>query len=119
MYDRDKRKVLSALCHGSIFGSSSIIFFGIPLGILLISDDPVVKDNAKEALNFHFNIWVYEAIIGAICFVLFITIIGIPLAWLLIGLFFLFHWIPAFLAILKALSNPDSAYRYPFIVHIL
>ncbi|NEP26724.1 MAG: DUF4870 domain-containing protein, partial [Moorea sp. SIO3I6] len=41
-YDPDKRKLLSALCHGAIFISVSFISVLIPLAILLISDDQVV-----------------------------------------------------------------------------
>lgn len=45
--DTDKRKILSALCHGAIFFSATIVSVGIPIAILLIIDDSVVKDNAK------------------------------------------------------------------------
>lgn len=115
MYDSDKRKLLSSLCHGSIFFGSLWVFIGVPLAILLISDDPVVKDNAKESLNFHFNVWLYEVIIG----ILWISIIGIPLALILIPFFFLFHWILPVLAILKVFNAPETVYRYPFIFRIL
>jgi len=114
MYDKDKRKLLSLLCHGSIFFSAAIIFVGVPISILLVSDDPVVKDNAKEALNFHFNIWLYGTIIA----VLWASIIGIPIAFFLLPLFFLFQWIPLVLAILHVLGNTDQPYRYPFIFRL-
>lgn len=115
MYDADKRKLLSGLCHGSIFFSSLVVSAGVPLATLLVSDDPVVKENAKEALNFHFNVWVYEvilAIMGA-------TIILLPLVWILLLPFFLFHWVLPILAILQALGTPDQPYRYPFIFRLL
>lgn len=115
MYDSDKRKLLSGLCHGAIFFSSLFIFFGLPLAILLVSDDPVVKENAKESLNFHFNVWVYEVIIGALWF----SIIGIPLAVMLLLPFFLFHWVLPLLAIIKVFANPEQPYRYPFIFRVL
>jgi uncharacterized protein len=114
MYDSDKRKFLSILCHGSIFAGSLLIFIGLPIAILLVSDDPAVKDNAKESLNFHLNIWLYEAILG----ILWISIIGIPFALLLAIPFFLFHWILPVLAILKILKNPEMTYRYPFIFRL-
>jgi hypothetical protein len=47
LMDTDKRKILSALCHGAIFFSATIVSVGIPIAILLIIDDSVVKDNAK------------------------------------------------------------------------
>jgi hypothetical protein len=51
VYDTDKRKLLSALSHGSVFLSSLIFPALVPIAILLVSDDPVVKQNAKESLN--------------------------------------------------------------------
>ncbi|MCU0516760.1 MAG: DUF4870 domain-containing protein [Oscillatoria sp. Prado101] len=115
MYDSDKRKVLAGLCHGSIFFSSLVVSVCIPIAILLVSDDPVVKENAKESLNFHFNVWLYEAFIGLLLF----SVIGIPLAWLLLIPFFLFHWVLPIIAILHILGNPEQPYRYPFIFRIL
>ncbi|MBD2103352.1 DUF4870 domain-containing protein [Leptolyngbya sp. FACHB-261] len=111
MYDVDKRKLLSALCHGSIFLSSLVVSVGIPLGLLVISDDPVVKDNAKEAINFHLNVWFYGVIFGVLSFVL----IGIPL----LAILFVVHWTLPVLAIFRCLSNPDEPYHYPFIFRLL
>jgi uncharacterized protein len=48
----ENRKILSVLCHFSILFSSTIVAVGIPVAILLLSTDSVVKNNAKEALNF-------------------------------------------------------------------
>ena len=52
-YTADKRKLLSALSHGSIFLSSLLLSVIIPLTIFFATEDPVVKENAQEALNFH------------------------------------------------------------------
>ena len=114
MYDPDKRKLLSALCHGSIFFSSTVVSVGVPIAILLVSEDPVVKESAKEAINFHINVWVYEVIVGVLIFIT----LGL-LAILLLPIFFLFHWIPPVLAILQSLSKPEETYRYPFIFRIV
>ena len=57
-----KRKVLSAICHGSIFFSITVLGIGVPIAILFISDDEIVQDNAKEAFNFHLNAWLYGII---------------------------------------------------------
>jgi uncharacterized protein len=113
--DTNKRKLLSVLCHGSIFLSSLVFSAGIPLVINFISDDPAVKTSAREALNFHLNIWVYETILAILAF----TIIALPLVWAIAPFFFLFHWIPAILAIVSSITNPDEPYKYPFIVRIL
>jgi hypothetical protein len=111
MYDPDKRKLLSALCHGSIFFSLLAVSVGIPIAILLVSEDPVVKDNAKEALNFHFNVWLYGIIFG----VLTIVLIG----FVLLGILQLVNVVMPILAILQCLGNPEKPYRYPFIFRLL
>lgn len=111
MYDTDKRKLLSSLCHGSIFFSLIGISIGIPIAILLVSDDPVVKESAKEALNFHFNVWLYGIIFG----ILTIVLIGFAL----LGILQLINVVLPVLAILHSLSNPETTYRYPFIFRLL
>ncbi len=113
-YDQDKRKLLSALSHGSIFLSSLVLSVAIPIGVLLVSDDPIVKESAREAINFHINVWVYEAIVIAL------TVVTFGLLGLILGpIFFLFHWIPPVLAIMQSLGNPNQSYRYPFIFRLV
>ncbi|HEY9301076.1 MAG TPA: DUF4870 domain-containing protein [Phormidium sp.] len=110
-YDTDKRKLLSALCHGSIFFSLLGISIGIPIAILLVSDDPVVKDNAKESLNFHLNVWLYGIIFG----ILTVILIG----FLFLGILQIVDMVMPILAIIHCLSNPEQPYRYPFIFRLL
>lgn len=114
MYDTDKRKLLSALSHGSIFFSAAILAIGIPIAVLFVSDDPVVKENAKEAINFHFNVWLYGAVITALAFLTF-GLLGL----ILYPIFFLIHWGLSLWAVVSTLSNPDQAFRYPFIFRLL
>ncbi|MDP8935602.1 MAG: DUF4870 domain-containing protein, partial [Cyanobacteriota bacterium] len=78
------------------------------------SDDPVVKENATEAINFHLNVWVYSAVIMALTVVTFglAGIILVPLGYLL-------HWGLTIMAILHVFQNPNLAYRYPFIFRIV
>ena len=97
-----RRKLLSALAHGAIFFSYTFIAIGIPIAILVISDDQVVKDNAKESLNFHFNIYIYAAIFFLLTFVLGVAIFVMPI-----------------IAIVHSVSNPNKPYRYPFIYRLL
>ncbi|WP_299486505.1 DUF4870 domain-containing protein [Acaryochloris sp. IP29b_bin.137] len=111
IYDPDKRKLLSSLSHGSIFLSALVLSIGIPLVILLVSDDPVIKENAREAINFHVNVWFYGILFNILCWV----IIGFPL----LGLLFLVHWIMPALAIRHSFLNPDEPYNYPLIFHVL
>lgn len=110
MYDSDKRKLLSLLCHGAIFFSISGLSIGVPIGVLFVSDDPVVKDNAKEAINFHFNVWLYAIILVPLSFVTF-GLAG------LIG--FAIHWGLTIMAILHVFQNPNLPYRYPFIFRLV
>lgn len=114
MYDSDKRKLLSALSHGAIFFSTAIVSVGIPVAIWFVSDDPVVKENAKESINFHFNVWFYGVIIGVLAFLTF----GL-LGFILGPIGFLIHWVLTVLALLQVFGNPDQPYRYPFIFRIL
>ncbi len=109
--DTDKRKILSALCHGAIFLSTTIVSVGIPIAIFFLTDDSVVKDNAKESLNFHINIYIYAIIFGILIWLL----IGIPLLVLLV----IISFVMPIIAILNVMSNPNKPYRYPFIFRLL
>ncbi|MBW4692772.1 MAG: DUF4870 domain-containing protein [Lyngbya sp. HA4199-MV5] len=110
VFDTDKRKLLSALSHGSIFFSGLIVSVAIPIAVSLISDDPVVKENAKEAINFHFNVWLYGLIL-------------IPLSFITLGLaggiWWLVHWGLTIWAVTHSLNKPDQPFRYPFIFRLL
>ncbi|HIK42601.1 DUF4870 domain-containing protein [Thermoleptolyngbya oregonensis NK1-22] len=107
----DKRKILSALCHGSIFINALVVSIGIPIAILLVSDDPVVKENAKEAINFHINMWLWWLVVG----VLSIVLVG----FLLFPILGLVNLILPIVAIFACLSNPETRYRYPFILRLV
>jgi hypothetical protein len=111
--DLDKRKLLSAGSHASIFISALIASIGIPIAILFISEDPVVKENAKEAINFHFNVWLYGAIITFLSFITF----GL-LGFILGPIWFVYHWGLSIWAIIHCFNNPDRAFHYPFIFRL-
>ncbi|MEM9150046.1 MAG: DUF4870 domain-containing protein [Cyanobacteria bacterium P01_F01_bin.3] len=106
-FDPDKRKLFSIISHGSIFFSQLLFSAGLPFALLFFSDDPVVKDNAREALNFHFNMWLYSVLLIIPAALL----IGLPL----VALLGLVQVIMPIFAILSSVSDPDKAYRYPFI----
>ena len=106
-FDSDKRKILSIASHGSIFLSQLVLSAGIPFGILILSDDPVVKENAREALNFHFNMWLYSVLLIIPAWLL----IGLPL----VGLLAVVQVLMPLFAILSSVTAPNEAYRYPFI----
>jgi len=111
MDNQDRRKLLSALCHGAIFFSSTVISIGIPIAVLLITDDPVVKENAKESINFHINLFLYAIVFG----LLLLFAIGIPLL-ILLGIASLLLPI---VAIVRVATEPQIPYRYPFIWRLL
>jgi uncharacterized Tic20 family protein len=110
VFDSDKRKLLSALAHGSIFFSGLLVSIGIPIALLFVSNDPVVKDNAREAINFHFNVWLYGVILIPLSFITF-GLAG--------GIWWLVHWGLTAWAIVHCLNTPDQAFRYPFIFRLL
>lgn len=114
MEDLTTRKVLSVISHASIFLSSTVVSIAIPIIVLLVSNDPVVQQNAKEAINFHVNLYIY----GAIALLLLFTVVGIPAAIVLGILLLIISFIMPIVAMVFAASNPDRAYYYPFIWHL-
>jgi hypothetical protein len=110
----DKRKLLSILSHASIFLSATVVSIGIPLAIYFVSDDDVVKDNAKECLNFHFNVWLYGIIIGVLSF----FTLGL-LGFILGPILLLVSIIMPILALIQVSNEPAIAFRYPFIWRLL
>jgi uncharacterized protein len=119
--DTGKRKLLSILSHGSIFISTLLIGIGIPIAISVLSEDAIVKANAKEAINFHLNVWFWGAILGGLYGVLsFISfgLLGLVL-WPVLVLGFLLHWGLSIWAIAHCLGDPDQPFRYPFIFRLV
>jgi uncharacterized protein len=110
----DKRKLLSAVAHGSIFISALLVSIVIPIAIYFVSDDSVVQDNAKEAINFHLNVWLIGGVIGILSF-LTLGLVGFILA----PIWFLYHWALSIWAITHCWKQPDSVYRYPFIFRVM
>jgi uncharacterized protein len=113
MYDTDKRKLLSALSHGAIFFSTTFVSIGIPIFILFVSNDSVVRENAKESINFHLNVWFYGTIITIL------TFLSFGLLFPLAGLYYLIHWGLTIWALFHVLSDDVTiAFRYPLIFRI-
>ncbi|MBD2438610.1 DUF4870 domain-containing protein [Nostoc sp. FACHB-110] len=119
-YDSDKRKLLSSLCHGAIFFSTALFSIGVPIVINIISDDPVVKSNAKESINFHFNVWFWATVIGVPIAVLSWLTFGIGgiLFFPVVALGFLIHWGLTIGALIHCFNQPDVPFRYPFIFRV-
>ncbi|MEM8779622.1 MAG: DUF4870 domain-containing protein [Cyanobacteria bacterium P01_G01_bin.49] len=106
-----KRKLLSALCHGSIFFSATFVSVGIPIAIFFISTDEIVQANAKEALNFHLNIFVYGLIFGVLTWIL--------IGWALLAILGTVTLVAPIIAIIQVLSDPNKKFSYPFIFRVL
>ena len=110
----DKQKLLSALAHGSIFISGLVLSIGIPIAILSVSEDTIVKENAIEAINFHLNIWLVGVIIAILSF------FTLGLAGFILGpIWLLAHWGLSIWAIIQCLQTPDVSFRYPFIFRVV
>jgi uncharacterized Tic20 family protein len=110
-HDLDQRKLLSALCHGSIFLSSVLISVAIPIVVLFVTDDPIVKANAKEALNFHINLYIY----AFVSILLTVVLIG----FLFLAILGIVSLIMPIIALIKVLDDPSQPYRYPFIFRLI
>ena len=109
-YDSGNRKILSAVSHGAIFFSTFVLSIGVPILVYILSTDPVVKDSARESINFHFNVWLYSLIFG------FLTLLLI--GWPLLGLLWIAQLVLPILAIIHSFKTPDTVYRYPFIFRL-
>ena len=119
-YSRDKRRLLSCLCHAAIFFSTAFLSFAVPFVINIISDDPVVQSNAKESMNFHLNVWFWATVIGVpVGIISWLTFgLGGILFFPLVAFGFLVHWGLTIWALLSCLGNVDEPFRYPFIFRI-
>ena len=110
----DKRKLLSATAHGSVFISALVISIGIPIAILLVSEDTIIKENAKEAINFHINVWLVGGLIAVLSF------FTLGLAGFILGpIWLLVHWGLSIWAIAQCLQTPDRTFQYPFILRLV
>ncbi|NJN31875.1 MAG: DUF4870 domain-containing protein [Synechococcales cyanobacterium RM1_1_8] len=113
-YDPDKRKLLSAVCHGFGFFGLSFVSIGVPIAILLVSDDPIVKESAKESISFHLNLWVLGGVLGFLYFIL----IGWLLSPILVPIGLLYNFVLPAMAVYRSLTNADEVFRYPFIFRL-
>lgn len=109
--DVGKRRLLGLVCHISALFSGLVVSIGVPIAIFMITDDPVVKENARESLNLHINIFV----LGIIFLVLCILLVGFVLLWALGAVSILLPII----AIIKTLGNPNQPARYPLLFRLI
>ena len=108
---QDSRKILSIIAHASILFTSTVLTIGIPLAIILLSDDDVAIANAKEAFNFYITVYLF----GLCCVPLMFILIGFPLLILLM----IATVVMPVIAMIKISRSPNRVYRYPLILHLL
>jgi uncharacterized Tic20 family protein len=111
MHDATLRKLFSALAHASIFFNVLVVSIAVPIALLMVSEDPVVKGNAMEALNFHLNVFAWYLV----CLPLVFLCVGIPL----LGLVWFLSILLPIAAVIATLARPDEVYDYPFILRLL
>lgn len=105
------RRLFSILCHGSIWLNWTLLSIGIPIVIFFVSDDPIVKANAKESLNAHINILLCYFIFSLLMF----AVIGVPL----LAVTALYHLFMPLIAIFRAIVKPEDQFEYPWTLPII
>jgi uncharacterized Tic20 family protein len=90
-----------------------VISIVVPIAILFMTQDPVVKGNAKEAINFHLNVWLCGFIVGVLVWVT----LGLLLP--LTGVWFIVHWGLTIWALAHVLGDSEKPFRYPFIFRVV
>lgn len=115
MNDTTKRKLLRVICHAAALASSSIVVIGAPILVLIFSEDSLVKDSAKEAINYSITILIIACILLLSC----ITIIGIPFAILGLIVLAIISTIMPIVAIVSVCVNPEKPFRYPYILRLI
>lgn len=105
-------RLWAMLCHlGTLVTVVPFANIIVPLVIWMIKKEksPLVNDQGKEALNFQITIMIGYAI----CAVLVIVLIGIPML-VALGIY---HLIFSIVAAIKAYDG--KAYRYPYTVRLI
>jgi uncharacterized Tic20 family protein len=82
---------------------------------LLLSDDELVRDSAKEALNFSISMYIWVAIFVGLLF----TLIGIPAAIAGFIIYGIISTVFPLIAIVSVCVNPNSYFRYPFTFRLI
>jgi tetratricopeptide (TPR) repeat protein len=104
------RPILSVLCHGSLLLASGLLPLVIPIVILIVSQDTVVRDNAKESLSFFITMFVWAIAFAILCL--------IKIGFVLLILLWIFSVVMPIIAIVQCIQNPNEPVRYPFISHL-
>lgn len=104
-------KLLSLIAHGTCLLTSTILVIIVPILILSLSTDDVVRANARESINFQLSLMIWGLVAAVLCFVA----IGVPMLFVLL----IWSFVAPLIAVLKVADHPDQPYRYRFIIHFL
>lgn len=103
----NENKLFSVVAHAACYFTSVIVGLVIPVALLSLSDDEMVKANARESINFQITMIIWAAI-------------GVVLAFVGIGFFILiavaiWNFVAPAIKIIQVLNTPDQPARYGFI----
>ena len=109
------------LCHLSALAGFIVPAAGHIVGPLLVwllkrDESPEIDEHGKESLNFQISMTIYTAILGVICFILILVLIGFLLIPLL-GVLFVADIVLVIIASMKA--SEGQLYRYPFTIRLI
>jgi uncharacterized Tic20 family protein len=105
-------KTLSVIAHLSALFSSAWISIVVPLVILLVSEDDVVKANARESLNFQISVILWS-LIG------FLLIFAMGVGFVVLAVVVVASVIMPIIAALRAAGDTSRAYQYPLVFRFL
>jgi len=111
MSDPKQSQTLSVVAHVSALFSSVWVSVLVPILLLLMSEDEVVKANARQSLNFQINIIIWSIVSLILCLV----VVGFVLLFVVAAA----SIIMPIIATIKCASNPGTVYRYPLCFPIL
>ncbi|WP_088893569.1 DUF4870 domain-containing protein [Leptolyngbya ohadii] len=142
MRDLDQQKALSIICHASVLFSAAIVSLLVPISILVASENPIVKANARESINFHLSLFIYaiatftvgffglslfipfvmdDSLVtlhlpsGILRFLFPLSLVIMAGAWLILVLLWLASLLLPIVAIVRVSKRPEVPFRYPFI----
>lgn len=91
--------------------TSFLVSIVVPIILLNVSADYVVRENARESLNFQLSVWLYAFIAVLLKFV--------GIGFILIAIIGIWSFISPIVAMINVANNPTVPYRYPLIMRFI
>lgn len=101
--------ILSILAHLCALLTSLCVSILGPIVILAIADNDVVKQNARESLNFQITMIIFALISLPLC------LVGI--GFVTLAIVALWSFIAPIIAMIKVANHPETPHRYGMIFH--